>query len=125
MINLQNREKRINWLYNHYLNGFDIEMLEKTSESLNPKQIRTVEKIISQKVELEELIKTKLKDDWPWDRIENLEKAVLLNGIAEIKLFKLKPAIVIAESNKYIRKFIDKNDTNKWIQGILNNVKEA
>lgn len=122
MINLKNREKRINWLYNHYLTGSDFEQLAQTSEQLDKGQMEAVETTLSKKEELEELIKENLKEDWSWERIDNLEKSVLLNAVAEIKLFDMKPAIVVAESNKYIKKFIDKNDSNKWIQGILNNI---
>lgn len=122
MISLKNREKRINWLYNHYLNGFDFDMLAKTSESLEVGQMTTVKEILSNKEKLEELIISNLKENWSWERIETLEKAVILNGAAEIKLFGQKNAIVVAESNKYIKKFIDKNDANKWVQGVLNNI---
>jgi transcription termination factor NusB len=53
-----------------------------------------------------------------------LEKAILINGAAEILLFNNKEKIVISESNKIAKKYIGEDKPVKLITAILNQIKK-
>jgi N utilization substance protein B len=123
-INLLNREDRINALYYHYLLRWDYVQIVNNEAKLrlDDSQLNTIRETLNNQKELENMIKKNLRDDWPWENISPLIKAVLINAVAEIKLFENKPAIVITESNKYTARYIGQEPIS-MMTAILNNIK--
>lgn len=107
-INLLKRENRINAIYYHYLFKWNFLQLtnSQTELKLNEPQINTLKEILENKEELEKLIQDNITNNWSWENISPLSRAILLNGAAEIKLFKNKKAIVIKESNNFAAKYV-------------------
>ena len=120
---LNNRQERVNLLYTFYLSDWAWDELVKTSDELSPDELETVRLTIENQEELEKQIIPNLKEGWSWDRIENLEKAILLNAVAELKLFDNKKEIVISESNKIAKKYIGDDKSIKLITALLNKIK--
>jgi len=124
---LRNREERINFLYKIYLLQWDDNTaFDKIDAShlefdfdIDKKQL--IRKIVESKSDLEGRIKELLPNDWKLSRINNLEKAVLLNGIAEIRLFDNKKEIVIDESLNFAKRYCDPN-SGPLINAILDKI---
>lgn len=101
MNNLTNRKARVFLFYNYYLLKWDYNDLTlyfKHNKDFNSEEEKAIYKIIDSQENVELKIKDHLRKDWSWERINPIEKAILLNGVAEIILFKNKKAIVINES---------------------------
>ena len=120
---LKNRQERVNLLYTFYLSDWAWEELSKTTDELSADELETVRLTIENQDKLEQEIIPNIKEGWTWDRIENLEKAILLNAVAEIKLFDNKKEIVISESNKIAKKYIGDDKSIKLITALLNKIK--
>lgn len=120
---LRNREKRIFFIYKYYLlklnrNKIREELHQNLDEfDFNLNQQNTIERILDNISFLEEKIKEKSLN-WDWSRIDYLEKAVLINGAAEMLIFKNKKQIVIDESVLFAKKYCN-IDSYKYINGIL------
>jgi N utilization substance protein B len=69
------------------------------------------------------LLKQHLPKDWKWDRINNIEKSILINSVAEIVDHKNPKAIVINEAVEYSKKYADQY-SYKLINGVLDNFKQ-
>jgi N utilization substance protein B len=123
-INLLNREDRINALYYHYLFRWDYVQLvnNEAKLQLDDSQLNTIRETLNNQKELESLIKANLREDWPWENISPLIQAILINAVAEIKLFDNKIAIVIKESNKYTARYVGQEPIS-MITALLNNIK--
>ena len=125
-ISLYNRSERINLIYQVYLFSLissDIKkMLHEGKTILNDRQINTILKTLEEKEFLEDKIIKIIPKTWKWNRINNLEKAILLNGAAEIILFSNDKKIVINESVEYSKKYCEEKAKN-LINGILDNIK--
>lgn len=57
-------------------------------------------------------------EDWTYDRLGMVEKAILLNGCAEFDLKQISAAVIIDESVEMAKKYCDK-DTYKLINRVL------
>lgn len=105
---LTNREERISFLYKFFLFNWsfnDVTNNLKNNDIFTQQEEEAILYIVENSNSLISLIKEKITIDWSWERINNLEKAILLNGAAEILLFLNKPSIVINESVNYAKQF--------------------
>ncbi len=108
---LTNRENRIYFLYKYYLFNFSKnealdELHQQYFEYNFSKNEEKALNILIEKINLfEEILKSKLPLDWKIDRLHLIEKSILINGIFEIKQYKIKKAIIINESLNYIKKY--------------------
>ncbi len=123
-----NREERIYFFYRYYL--------FKTSEvsslvDLNDKfkgynfsliQKKFIENILKNFEKIEQKIKVNLPDNWKWERLNFLERAVIFNGASEILLGNKDIAPVIDESINYAKKYCNEKSYS-LINGILDNLK--
>lgn len=117
-----NRINRINFIYKVYLLGLnDIEWQKELLNShFSQPEINYLKKILLNLKMIEDKIKIFLPDDWKLERLNKLERSVLVNGVAEIFLFENNKAIVIDEAVKFCKKYTEK-DSYKLINGILDN----
>lgn len=122
---LHNRHERINFLYRNYLlEG----TLQDSAEAINgneygftDEQKDFANKILENIVRLESKISEHLPKDWKWERFNTLEKAVILNGAAEILIAENKKAIVIDESLEFAKKYCGEK-SQPLINGILDKI---
>jgi len=120
---LKNRQERINLLYTYYLSNWEWDLLKTTTDQLDESELETVKITLENIKKLENEINKHLKSDWKWERVGVLERAILLNAVAEIIIFNNKPDIVISEANKIVKKYISDDKASKLITGILNKIK--
>ncbi len=108
---LTNREKRIYFLYKYYLFNFSTnnaldELHEQYFEyNFSKNEEKAINILIKKINSFEEILKSKLPLDWKIDRLNFIEKSILINGIFEIKEYKIKKAIIINESLNYAKKY--------------------
>lgn len=125
---LRNRDKRIFFLYKFYLLDLDKKEIDKElHENIDEfnftiLQQDTIKKIINNINSLEEKVK-KLLLNWKWERINVLDKAALINGAAEITLFKNKKSIVINETIIFCKNYCE-IDSYKYINAILDKIEK-
>lgn len=103
------RIERIFFLYRNYL---FIESLNDSQEEIesnyfefNKKQKDFIQLILKNINDLENKLKKLIPDDWKIERFNFLERAILLNGSAEIIFKKKNKKIVINESIEFARKY--------------------
>ncbi len=124
---LTNREKRIYFFYKIYLfswneKEFLRELNEKYFEyNFSVKEEKAILKLIGNFDYIEKKYKTFLPGDWKIERLDNLDKAILLNGVFEMLLFDNKKEIVIDESVKYAKKYCS-SKSYSLINGILDKI---
>ncbi len=118
---LYNREDRINFIYNVLITNMSEEQysVELKTEFVDA-EANTIKTILENLNLLVSELKPNLPNDWKWERMNFLERAILINGLAEIKLFKNSKSIVIDESIEYAKKFNDLK-TPPLINAILDN----
>lgn len=105
---LFNREERINYIFNILLTKKpELIYLKELKEYFNSKESATLRIILKNINQLTSDLKPNLPVDWKWDRFNFLERAILINGLAEIKLFDNPKKIVINESIEYAKKYTD------------------
>lgn len=108
---LRNRENRIYFFYKNYLLGitfenYKSELHENYFEyNFSKEQEKVIELFFKKRDEIEDVLLNILPKDWRVERINYLEKAVLINAILEIKFLNNKKAIVINESLNYAKKY--------------------
>lgn len=122
---LTNRENRIHFLYLSFLLDWKIADLKEAFYEddfyhFNSQEEECILEIFQKKDDLIKFVEQFL-ENWSWERINNLEKAIILNASAEIKIFNNKKAIVINESLNYSKKYCAK-ETHIFINGILDNL---
>ncbi len=124
---LHNRNERIFFLYRNYLLE---EALNDSAEAINSEEYSFSEdqkdfinKVLKDIEKLETKISLHLPKDWKWERFNILEKAVILNGTAEILIAENGKAIVIDESIEFARKFCGEK-SQPLINGILDKIGE-
>ncbi len=125
--NLTNRENRIHFLYKCYLlklsqsqslvelheNSYSYDFTKKEEESI---------KILLENIDkYEKLLIDKLPDNWKIDRLNIIEKSVLINAIFEMIEFENKKSIIINESLNYIHKYSEKSAVS-LVNGILDKI---
>ncbi len=125
---LTNRDKRIYFFYKIYLFSWD---KSESSRELNEryfeydfsnKEEEAILKLIDNFDDIEIRYKNLLPSDWKIERLDNLDKAILLNGVFEMTLFSNKKEIVIDESVKYAKKYCS-SKSYSLINGILDKIK--
>ncbi len=125
---LTNRENRIYFFYKIYLFSWNREeSLKELNEKyfeydFSTKEEEAILKLINVFNDIEERYKSLLPSDWKIERLDNLDKAILLNGVFEIITFNNKKEIVIDESVKYAKKYCS-SKSYSLINGILDKIK--
>ncbi len=125
---LTNRDKRIYFFYKIYLFSWDkSESLKELNEryfeyDFSNKEEEAILKLIDNFDDIEIRYKNLLPNDWKIERLDNLDKAILLNGVFEMTLFSNKKEIVIDESVKYAKKYCS-SKSYSLINGILDKIK--
>lgn len=124
---LYNRNERIFFLYRNYLLEGTLndsaEVIDSNEYNFTKENKDFINEVLDNTDKLEEQITKFTPKDWKWERFNTLEKAVLLNGAAEILLAKNKKAIVIDESIEFARKFCGEK-SQPLINGILDKISE-
>ena len=123
---LHKREERVFFLYRNYLlkDTLDDSRDVISSEELNfsNDQIDFILSILDNIENLEKKINEFSPDDWEWERFNFIEKAILLNGVAEITLKENKREIVINESVEFAKKYCGEKAPS-LINAILDKIK--
>lgn len=124
---LHNRNERIFFLYRNYLLekalNDSAEVIDSEEYNFSEEQKVFVNKVLKNIEKLENKISLHLPKDWKWERFNILEKAVILNGTAEILIAENSKAIVIDESVEFARKFCGEK-SQPLINGILDKIGE-
>ncbi|CRX37338.1 / / transcription antitermination protein NusB / 218662:219063 Forward [Candidatus Hepatoplasma crinochetorum] len=107
------RKKMIYFFYKQFLlEQIEEKMIEDLHQNFSEyhfseQEEKEVLKIINNFSELKLKIKKVLPSDWKWERINNLEKSILIYTAAEMIIFKQKKAIAIDNAIKYAKKYCD------------------
>ncbi|WP_108775787.1 transcription antitermination protein NusB [Lactimicrobium massiliense] len=118
----EEREKAMITVYEDLLAERDLdELIEDTYqmkvEEVDPYFVDVIRTAIKNKDRYAGYINEVL-NDWTFDRLGMIEKAILLNGCAEFDLKQLSAAVIIDESVEMARKYCDK-DAYKLINRVL------
>ena len=118
----EEREKAMITVYEDLLAERDLdELIEDTYqmkvEEVDPYFVDVIRTAIKNKDRYAGYINEVL-NDWTFDRLGMIEKAILLNGCAEFDLKQLSAAVIIDESVEMARKYCDK-DAYKLINWVL------
>ncbi|VEU75174.1 transcription termination factor [Mycoplasmopsis maculosa] len=99
----------------------DTKYIFENYSNLNNNQFLQIEKIAKNYAFLKTSISTFLREDWSWNRISPLIRAILINAANE--LFTIQPRIVINEAVEITKLYYgDDNNFYKMVNAILNNV---
>lgn len=122
MNSLQNRLQRVFLLYKYFLENqkYDLVVSYLNEFPFTIEQEKKIYEIISRISFLEKKIIPFLPKNWKWERINFLEKAILVNALAEMILFSNKKAIVINESVKIAKTYCD-STSYSFINALLDN----
>ena len=118
---LTNRKERIFLLYNYLLLNWsfnDLTLFLKNNKIFSSEEEDGLIKIVENLSKLEAQIIPHIAPGWSWERFNSLEKAILLNGTAEITMFFNKKNIVINESVEFAKKYCQE-DASSLINAIL------
>lgn len=124
--NLTNRFERIYFIYKIYLMELSEtaiqEELASKEWSLTEDEKNTIIEIVVKREELETAIKANILEPLRWERFNTMERAILLNGAAEILLFGNIKKVVINESIEHAKRYADFN-SKKLINALLDKIK--
>lgn len=117
------RENAMITVYQYLLVNRDIDSLmedvfECKVDNIDPYFVSVVRTSILNLEKYKEYINQVIKKGWTFDRLGNIEQAILLNGCAEFDLKQVESAIIIDESVELSKKYCDE-DTYKLINRIL------
>lgn len=114
------RETAMTCLYQYFLLNGDIKTIvyENVGNEIDPFLYTVTLDALSHKDYFIEKINVHLKDDWKFDRLGCVEKAILLMAAAELEFETATKAIVIDEAVTLAKKFCDE-ETYKLINGVL------
>ncbi|WP_029512735.1 transcription antitermination factor NusB [Mycoplasmopsis iners] len=112
----------INIIYaNELLNRpINITTVFEENTDLSPKQFDSLEKLVENYSFYKQLIEKYLHQNWKWERVSPLHRAILLNAINEIML-GLAPKIATNEAIEITKLFFD-DATYKMINAIIQNI---
>lgn len=114
----------INLLYKYELFNTPIDLKEVfESGDLDKREYMIVEWISKNYNKLKNLIKKYIVDTWTWERLSPLERSILLFGATELALSKKEKPLIISNLID-ITKIIHPNDSYKYINKILDKIKE-
>jgi len=91
-----------------------------TSQPNNPE---LVEKILKEKVEIDEMIKI-AAPSWPVDKLNKIDLAVLRLAIYELKFEQTPPKVVIDEAVELAKEF-GSESSSSFINGVLGTIYKA
>lgn len=119
------REIALQAIYQNLLTGRDIrkalyDAVEGSNEVdtfLYNLAVGTVEN----KEELTRLLSSRLREDWPWDRLSVIDQAILLMAAQELLVDENTKNIVINEAVTLAKEFSD-DESPKMINGILDSI---
>jgi len=77
--------------------------------------------VLSHLEEIDEAIKNHLSKEWEFDRLDNVDKAILRLGVYEILFTDLAYQVVINESVE-IAKLLSTSNSTRFINGILDRI---
>ncbi len=121
---LYNREERIAYIYRWLISKGDLtesEQFMSNGERFTEQQKRFIDTIISEIESIEEEVAKLIPSDWKWERFNFIERAVLINAAAEIKIASNKKSIVIDESLEYSKVYCGDKAT-PLINGIIDKI---
>ncbi len=127
---MNKKEKRISYMINNIniiyrfciLENFnDIEEIlvqKKYKINVNPDKIRAIFTHIN---DIVNIIRPYLKDKWEFSRLNNLDKAILINAVYDIKYRNHSKNLIINESVD-IAKMFSIDDNYKFINAVLDKI---
>ncbi|ARU91577.1 transcription antitermination protein NusB [Spiroplasma clarkii] len=78
-------------------------------------------KVLDHFVEIQEAVKPLISENWTWERLPNIIKAILINGSYEITQKITSKAIVVNESIDMVREFLPSWDT-AFLNAVLDKI---
>ncbi|MEG0274527.1 MAG: transcription antitermination factor NusB [Longicatena sp.] len=115
------REIAMTSLYQHFLLGKDIKQCvfdNSETNEIDPFLYTVTLDAIKYEDTYIEKIDSNLRDDWTFERLVYVEKAILLMACCELDLETAPKAIVIDEAITLAKKFCDE-ETYRLINGVL------
>ncbi len=115
------REKAMTCLYQHFLLNKDIKEVvydNNHTNEIDPFLYTITIDAIKYEDDYIEMINNALRDDWSFDRLGYVEKAILIMAACEIDMEVAPKAIVINEAITLAKKYCD-DETYKLINGVL------
>ena len=94
------------------------DVFEKKVDDIDPYFVSVIRTSILNMDKYKGYINQVIKKGWTFDRLGNIEKAILLNGCSEFELQQVEAAVIIDESVELAKKYCDE-DTYKLINRIL------
>ncbi|WP_342252385.1 transcription antitermination factor NusB [Spiroplasma endosymbiont of Amphibalanus improvisus] len=125
-LNTRNRLYLTFLMYRHYVlnHNWKItyqELLDNFQIKLSEKRIGDYEELFQNIEQYEEKVSKLLGDNWTFDRLNNLDKSVLILGCYEINYLKITKNIVINEYLKVIKLF-NVDDNYNYINSVLDKI---
>lgn len=111
--------KNINVLYRYFIMK-DFESINDTIKSFNNINKIEIKLIFNNIDQIITDIKKYINKNWTFERLNNLHKAILVNGVYEISYKKTDKNLVINELLEIIKLF-DIDNNYKYINAILDN----
>lgn len=115
------REKAMTCLYQHFLLNKDIKEVvydNNHTNEIDPFLYTITIDAIKYENDYIEMINHALRDDWSFERLGYVEKAILIMAACEIDMEVAPKAIVINEAITLAKKYCD-DETYKLINGVL------
>ncbi len=115
------REKAMTCLYQHFLLNKDIKEVvydNNHTNEIDPFLYTITIDAIKYEKDYIEMINRALRDDWSFERLGYVEKAILIMAACEIDMEVAPKAIVINEAITLAKKYCD-DETYKLINGVL------
>ncbi|QKT05419.1 transcription antitermination factor NusB [Mycoplasma sp. OR1901] len=120
----------ISVLYKYELLGEKINLEEVKEEfNLNNEQLKTLKRIENSYVFSKNIFNRLLNENWSWNRIDPLIRAILINAASEFKL--IQPKIVFNEAIEITKMYYpleegeQNRDKKNLVNGILENFYKA
>jgi len=117
------RETAMICVYQHLLTARDLDtiiedMFLKPVKEVDPYAVGIIRTACENEERYAGYIGQILKEDWSYDRLGYLERAILLDGCAEFDLKQVEAPVIIDESVRMAKKYCDA-DAYKLINGVL------
>ena len=120
----KNRENGVICIYQYLVCKRDIEELIEDNfdpEGRSDEYIMSVIRTSCDNIERYSGYIDRVLDDWSFERLGMIEKAILLNGCAEFDLKQIEMNVIIDEYVRIARKYCD-SDSYKLINGVLDRI---
>ena len=115
------REKAMTCLYQHFLLNKDIKEIvydNMDGNEIDPFLYTVTIDAIKYKDDYVEMINNALRDDWTFDRLGYVEKAILMMAACELDMEIAPKPIVINEAVTLAKKYCD-DETYRLVNGVL------